>query len=103
MATAELAGIKGSSAAEIELAKQTLKGKVKRQNSETWRRLEDRTKSLYYLGRTNEDFSSQVDAVSADQVLAAIDSALKSPLTFLAQGGEVNTLPSYDKIASRFN
>ena len=103
MATTELAGLRNSSPADIELAKQTLKGKVNRQNGESWRRLEERTKALYYLGRTNEDFSSQVDAVSADQVLSAIDAALKSPLTFLAQGGEVNTLPSYDKIASRFN
>jgi hypothetical protein len=36
-------------------------------------------------------------------VQSAVDAALRSPLTLVARGGEVNTLPSYDNIAKRFN
>lgn len=87
----------------MELAKQTLKGRINRNNTSTWRRLEERSKSLYYLGATNEQIASQIDALTVAQVQAAVETALRSPLTFVTRGGEVNTLPSYDNISKRFN
>ena len=65
--------------------------------------MEERTKSLYYLGQTNEHLSSQIDALTLAEVQGAVEAALKSPLTFVTRGGEVNTLPSYDNISKRFN
>ena len=103
MAARELSALRTVTPAEVELAKQTLKGKLTRNNTATWRRLEERTKSLYYLGATNEHINSQIDALTPAQVQAAVDAALKTPLTFVTRGGEVNTLPSYDSISKRFN
>lgn len=103
IAAAELSGLRSASASEVQLAKQTLKGRLNRDWASTWRRLEDRTKSLYYNGSTNENISNSIDAVTPEQVQAAIENALRTPLTFVAHGGEVNGLPSYDKISSRFN
>jgi predicted Zn-dependent peptidase len=89
--------------AELEIAKNTLKGKLSRNNSSTWRRLEERTKSLYYIGQTNEHIGSQIDGLTVSQVQEAVEASLRTPLTFVTRGGEVNTLPSYDNIAKRFN
>lgn len=89
--------------AELELAKQTLKGRLNRNSDSAWRRLEERVKSLYYLGETNENLSSRIDALTLAEVQAAVEATLKTPLTFVTRGGEVNTLPSYDNIAKRFN
>ncbi len=103
MAAHELSSLRNITGAEVELAKQTLKGKINRNNVATARRLEERTKSLYYIGATNENISSQIDALTVAQVQSAVDAALKTPLTFVTRGGEVNTLPSYDNITKRFN
>lgn len=85
------------------MAKSTLKGRLNRSNTSSWKRLEERTKSLYYLGQTNEHLTSQIDALTLAEVQGAVEAALKSPLTFVTRGGEVNTLPSYDNISKRFN
>jgi len=103
VAAHELSSLRNITGAEVELAKQTLKGKINRNNVATARRLEERTKSLYYIGATNENISSQIDALTVAQVQSAVDAALKTPLTFVTRGGEVNTLPSYDNITKRFN
>ena len=99
----ELAGLRSVTPAELELAKQSLKGRLSRNNVSTWRRLEERTKAAYYLGRTNEHVAAEIDSLTVDQVQAAVEGALKTPLTFVSRGGEVNTLPSYDNISKRFN
>lgn len=64
MAVKELSALKDASTAEVELAKQSLKGRISRENSCTTKRLEERTKSLYYLGETNEHLISEIDSVS---------------------------------------
>jgi predicted Zn-dependent peptidase len=103
IAARELATLRDASSADIELAKQALKGRINRSFASTARRLEERTKSLYYLGSTNEDISSQIDNVSASQVAEAITNSLRSKLTFVARGGEVNTLATYDAVSKLFN
>jgi len=95
--------LRNISGAEIEIAKQTLKGRLNRNNIISWKRLEERTKSLYYLGQTNENVASQIDAITVAQVQEAISKAIKTPLTFVARGGEVSNLPSYDNIIKKFN
>ena len=102
VAVNEINGLRGASGAEIELAKRSLKSRLNRELDTNWKRLEDRTKSLYYLNRPNEDLIYQVENVSEEQVKSAIETALKSPLTLCAQGGEINAIPSWDKISSRF-
>jgi hypothetical protein len=36
-------------------------------------------------------------------VQQAVELSLKSNITYVSRGGEVNTLPSYDSVAKRFN
>ncbi len=103
VAAKELSELRNISNAELEIAKNTLKGKLSRHNSSTVKRLEERTKSLYYTGKTNEHIGSQIDGVTVAEVQAAVALALKSPLTFVSRGGEVNSLPSYDNVVKRFN
>ena len=103
MGARELAGLRNFSGADLELAKQTLKGRLNRSNVNSWKRLEERTKSLYYLGQPNENLNSQIDALTVAQVQEAVEKAFKTPLTFVARGGEANGLPSYDNIVKKFN
>jgi hypothetical protein len=84
------------------LAKQALKGRLNRELASVGKRLEERTKALYYLGKTNESLS-EIDNISASQVQEAVSNALRTPLTLVARGGEVNTLPSYDSISKLFD
>ena len=58
VATKELKGLKDISGSAFESARTNLKGRLNRANACTATRLADRTKSLYYLGKTNEDLSS---------------------------------------------
>jgi len=44
-----------------------------------------------------------VDSITVADVQSAISKALSSPLTVVAQGGQVNKIQSYDKIAQLFN
>lgn len=59
-------------------------------------------KSLYYIGKTNEHFAQQVDNITLAQVQEAVAAALKTPLTFVAQGGEVSHLESYEALSKHF-
>lgn len=83
----ELNGLKTISQADLELAKSVFKGKISRSNVSTAKRLEERLKSLYYLRKTNENLAQQVDSITLAQVQEAVATALKTPLTFVAQGG----------------
>ena len=44
-----------------------------------------------------------IDGVSASDVQNAVSQALKTPLTVVAQGGEVNRIQSYDNLSKLFN
>lgn len=79
--------MKNITAAEVELAKQSLKARVAIEHSSSWRRLEDRIKSLVYTGSAQTEFGSAIDSVSVTDVQNAVSQALKTPLTFVAQGG----------------
>lgn len=61
------------------------------------------TKALYYLNETGVDQVKKIDSVTASSVQAAVSKALKSRLTFVVEGGEANTIASYDKVSQLFN
>lgn len=46
------------SEAEVDLAKAVLKARLGSELSCSWKRLEERTKSLYYRGETGENFAA---------------------------------------------
>ena len=50
---------------EVEIAKQTLKARISTENTVSWKRLEDRTKSLFYNGSTQENIIDLIDQVTA--------------------------------------
>ena len=95
----ELANLRNVTAAEVELAKQSLKTRVSLEHTSSWRRLEDRVKGLYYTGSAQTEFGGAIDGVSVSDVQNAVSQALKTPLTFVAQGGEVNRIQSYDNLS----
>ena len=66
-------------------------------------KIESRTKSLYYEDNASVCFSSAINQVSVRDVQNAVSQALKTPLTLVAQGGEVNRIQSYDNISKIFN
>ena len=49
-----------------------------------------------------QQVNAQIEALTAGEVQAAVEKALKTALTLVARGGEVNTLPSYDRISAKF-
>jgi predicted Zn-dependent peptidase len=79
--------LKNVTAAEVELAKQSLKARVTLEHTSSWRRLEDRIKSVVYTGNAQTEFISAIDSVSVSDIQNAVTQALKTPLTFVAQGG----------------
>jgi predicted Zn-dependent peptidase len=79
--------LRNISEGDLQLAKQSLKGRISRNNLSTAKRLEERTKSLYYLGQTNEDLTRQIEAVSLATVQEAVSNSLKTPLTVVSRGG----------------
>ena len=58
VAAQELAALRDASGADVELAKQALKGRINRAYASTAKRLEERTKALYYTGKTNENLNN---------------------------------------------
>lgn len=103
VAAQELANLRNVTTAEIELAKKSLKARVSLEHTSAWRRLEDRVKGLLYTGSAHTEFSSAIDGVSVSDVQNSVSQALKSPLTMVAQGGEVNRIQSYDNLSKLFN
>jgi predicted Zn-dependent peptidase len=101
-AATELAGLRNVSNEEVELAKNALKGQLLKYYTKDWRRIEDRAKSLYYLGDTRENYAQSIASVSHSEVVNAVRKALSSRVTIVAQGGEVQSLPSYDNVAKMF-
>ena len=94
--------LRNASESDVAAAKAILKARLGKVYTCDWRRLEDRTKSLFYNGKVNEDYIQQIDAITASDVQNAVAKALRSPLTFVAQGGQVNRIGSYDKITQLF-
>ena len=69
------------------MAKETLKARIALEHTTSWRRLEDRTKAVFYNGASQANFTEGIDKVSAADVQNAVSQALKTPLTLVAQGG----------------
>lgn len=95
--------LRNLSDADVEIAKASLKARLGRRFTSAVRRNEEFTKALYYLNETGEDYRSKIDEVTAASVNAAVAKAIKSNLTFVAEGAQVSSIPSYDKITQLFN
>lgn len=61
------------------------------------------TKALYYLNESGEDYRKKIDSVTVSSVNEAVSRAVKGNLTFVVEGGEVNSVISYDKIRNLLN
>lgn len=61
------------------------------------------TKALYYLNETGEDYRAKIDAVTPNCVREGMEFILKGKLTLVAEGGEVSSIPSYDKVSQLIN
>lgn len=60
-------------------------------------------KACYYLNETGEDYIKKIDSVTASSLQQALSKAVKGNLTFVVEGGEVSTVPSYDKVSQMLN
>lgn len=98
-----LSGLRSLSDADVQTAKASLKSRLSRRFANAGKRNEEMTKALYYLNEAGEDYRGKIDAVSTSAVNEAVSAALRGKLTFVAEGGEVNTIGSYDKISQLFN
>ena len=58
---------------------------------------------MYYLNEAGEDYRAKIDAVTASLLSDAVSKAVKGKLTFVIEGGEVVTAPSYDKVSQLLN
>jgi predicted Zn-dependent peptidase len=84
---------------ELERAKNITKSNILMALERQKDRLEEAVKNIKTYDKiTFTDYASQVDKVTSDQVNAAVAKILSTKPTFVAHGGEVNRLPSLDKI-----
>lgn len=96
----ELKGLTGSIAKEEfqrakNLAKLNILTALERQKD----RLEEAVKNVKVFGKVAYDqYASQIDSVTPEQVSSVVAAMLSSRPTFVAEGGEVNRLPSLDRI-----
>lgn len=79
--------LRNVSSAEVEIAKQTLKARITLEHTTSWKRLEDRTKALFYSGSAQVDFVEAINKITVQDVKTAVSQAIKTPLTLVAQGG----------------
>lgn len=87
------------SADELSRAKNALKVSIACALQRQCDRLEEAVKNQKTFGKVAFDnYFSEIDKVTADQVAKAVQKVLSSAPTFVAQGGEVNKLQSYDQI-----
>jgi hypothetical protein len=65
-------------------------------------RLEDAAKMLSLLKTPQINFAQYIDKVTTSEVEQAVKKALKSRPIILVQGGDINSLGSYDSLSSQF-
>ena len=61
------------------------------------------TKAQYYLNKPLITDAQSLESVSAADVRSAVQSALNSPLTLVAQGGQVSKIPSIERVSQLLN
>jgi len=84
---------------ELQRAKNIAKGNILTALERQKDRLEEAAKNVKVFGKVVfQHYADQIDQVNADQVSHLVNAILSSQPTFIAEGGEVNTLPSYERI-----
>jgi processing peptidase subunit alpha len=86
---------------ELERAKNITKSNILMSLERQKDRLEEAVKNVKTYGKlTFQDYCSNIERVSSDQINRAVAKILSGKPTFVAQGGESNKLPSLEKIES---
>jgi len=84
---------------ELQRAKNILKSDILRALERQQDRVEESVKNIKTFGRlTFQDYAAEIDKVTGEQVNSAVAKILSGNPTFVAEGGEINKLPSYDQI-----
>lgn len=84
---------------ELQRAKNVAKSNILTALERQKDRLEEASKNVKVFGKVVfQHYADQIDQVTADQVSNLLNAILSSQPTFVAEGGEVNTLPSYERI-----
>lgn len=84
---------------ELLTAKAALKNSVLNALERQTDRLEETVKNIRTFNKVQHtDYVKQIDGVTADQVSKVVAKVLASTPTFVAQGGQVNALPTFDAI-----
>jgi len=79
------------------LAKANILSALERQTD----RLEESAKNVKVFGKVvHQHYADQIESVTSSHINSVMAAILSSRPTFVAEGGEVNTLPSLDKIES---
>jgi len=98
--TGELKGLTNKiDSQELERAKNITKSNILMALERQKDRLEEAVKNVKTYGKlTFQDYCHNIDQVNSDQVNSLVSRIIGTRPTFIAQGGEVNRLPSLDKI-----
>jgi len=88
-------------AQELDRAKNITKSHILMALERQKDRLEEAAKNIKTYGKLSfQDYCNNIDRVSSEQVNRAVAKILGTKPTFVAHGGEVNKLPSLDRIES---
>lgn len=97
--TSELKGLTTISREELERAKNAAKSSILTALERQKDRLEESVKNVKAFGKVvHHSYADQIEAVTADQISRVVGAIISSKPTFIAEGGEVASLPSLDRI-----
>jgi len=95
----ELKNLTNVSKEELQRAKNLAKSNVLSALERQKDRLEEAVKNVKIFGKVAYDqYADQIESVTADQISSVVGAILSSRPTFIAEGGEVASLPSLDRI-----
>jgi processing peptidase subunit alpha len=97
--TSELKGLTTISKEELQRAKNATKSNILTALQRQTDRLEETVKNVKAYGKVvHHSYADQIESVTADQIANVVGKIISSRPTFIAEGGEVATLPSLDRI-----
>jgi len=98
-ATSELKGLTTISRDELERAKNATKSNILSALERQKDRLEESVKNVKAFGKVvHHSYADQIESVTAEHISNVVGKIISSRPTFIAEGGEVSTLPSLDRI-----
>jgi len=86
-------------AEELTRAKNILKSNILMAMERQQDRLEESVKNIKTFNKLIfQDYTNIIDKVTSEQINSAVARIISGNPTFIAEGGEINRLPSYDQI-----